>query len=143
MERCVIEKKALAPNIEALSSFADESLRKSGLSDDRRQELMMALDEAITNVVMHSYGRRKGNLRIEIRSDGDAVEVELTDQGKAFDPTAYPEPDLNIPLEERRAGGMGVPLMKRLADGLKYYRENGRNHFILRKKARIETCQKA
>lgn len=133
MSECMVEKKALAENIESLSNFSELALRKFEIPEDRRQELLMALDEAITNIVMHSYGEEKGNIKIVIREEGKCVEVELIDSGKLFDPTRYPEPDLNVPLEERQAGGMGVPLIRKLTDGMKYYHRDGNNHFILTK----------
>ncbi len=136
MNKYMIEKKALPENIESLSNFSDLSLRKFGMPEDKLQELLMALDEAITNIVMYSYGKEKekGNVKIIVGLEDECAVVEVIDQGKKFDPTLCPEPDLNVPLEERQAGGMGVQLIRKLTDSMRYYNIEGSNHFILTKK---------
>lgn len=136
MSECIIEKKALAENIEELSSFSDLALKEFNVPENSRQELMMALDEAITNIVIHGYSGKEGNVRIVIGRENDCVTVELIDSGKKFDPSSHPDPDLNVPIEERKAGGMGVLLMRKFTDGMKYYYKDGNNHFILTKKIR-------
>jgi len=134
MSECIIEKKAIAENIEELSSLSDLALQKLNIPENSRQELMMALDEAITNIVIHGYSLKEGDIRIVIGRKNEYVTVELVDSGRKFDPTTYPEPDLNVPIEERKVGGMGVPLIRKFTDGIEYHSSNGINHFILTKK---------
>ena len=50
------------------------------------------------------------------------------DDGRAFDPLCAPEADLGVPLEERRVGGLGIHLLRKLASEIRYHREDGRNH---------------
>ena len=134
MSECIIEKRALAGNIEELSTLSDLALKKFNIPENSRQELMMALDEAITNIVLHGYSAKKGDIRIVIGRENDYVSVELIDSGKKFNPTRHPEPDVNVPIEERKAGGMGVQLMRKFTDGMRYHHNDGKNHFILTKK---------
>ncbi len=134
MNGCVIEKKAVAGNIEEMSALSDQALQKFNISETARQELMMALDEAITNIVMHGYAGSEGDLKIIISGEKDCVSVELVDRARKFDPTKHPEPDFNVPIEQRKAGGMGVQLMRKFTDGIRYFHSDGANHFILIKK---------
>ncbi|NCB09797.1 MAG: ATP-binding protein [Bacteroidia bacterium] len=135
-ELAVIERKALSESIEELSVFAEEKLRRLHLSEEKLLQLLMALDEAITNVVMYAYEGAKGMIRLEIGESDDEAVLELIDEGRPFDPMQQSEPKLDVPLEERTAGGMGIAIMRKFADGLKYYRDDGRNHFIIKKRIR-------
>jgi len=61
--------------------------------------------------------------------------VEVSDNGKPFNPLDHPEPDLNQPLEERPIGGLGIHLIRKFVDQLAYRRDAGRNILTLRKRA--------
>ena len=137
MSECIIEKKAITDNIEELSTLSDLALQKFNIPENKRQELMMALDEAITNIVLHGYSGKDGDIKIVIARKNEYVTVELVDSGRVFDPTTFPEPDLNVPIEERKIGGMGVLLIRKFTDGMEYYHSNGINHFILTKKTGV------
>lgn len=136
MNEFAVEKTALPENIETLSVFSEEKLRGMNFPENKIFELLMALDEAITNIVMYAYEGEKGSIEIRIRPEDEFVAVELIDSGKAFDPTMQPEPNLEVPIEERRIGGMGIAIVKRFTEDIKYYRKNGKNHFIIKKRMR-------
>lgn len=70
-------------------------------------------------------------VRLEHEADG-TVALEFADRGTAFDPAAAPPPDLDAPLGERRAGGLGLHFVRSLARIVGYRRENGWNHLKLR-----------
>ncbi len=134
MCECIIEKKAVSENIEEISSLADIALAGLNMSEKFRNELIMALDEAVTNVVLHGYSGKDGNIKIIINRSNNVVSLELVDTGVKFNPTTYPEPNLKVPIEERKAGGMGVQLVRKFTDDMKYYYKDGENHLILIKK---------
>jgi serine/threonine-protein kinase RsbW len=62
------------------------------------------------------------------------IEVEVSDNAKAFDPLLLPPPDLGVPLEQRKVGRLGVFLVRKMMDEVHYERCNGRNHFRFRKR---------
>ena len=84
------------------------------------EDLVQAVDEAATNVVLHGYGGGPGWLEIAAERDGDEFVVTLQDGAPAFDPTSHPEPDLTVPPLARRPGGMGVHLIRESIDRLAY-----------------------
>jgi anti-sigma regulatory factor (Ser/Thr protein kinase) len=59
--------------------------------------------------------------------------MEFEDRGREFNPLEIGEPDLDIPLEERKLGGLGIHLVKKMVDEAKYRREGDRNILLLRK----------
>jgi serine/threonine-protein kinase RsbW len=77
----------------------------------------MAVDEACTNIIEHAYGGEgRGDIECTCQIDSDGLTVRLCDHGRPFDPSSVPEPDINAGLEERREGGLGLFLIRKLMD---------------------------
>ena len=84
-------------------------------------DLVQAVDEAATNVIVHGYaGVARGDLDIAVERVGEDIVITLEDRAPAYDPTTLPEPDLSIPPEHRRPGGMGVHLMRAAMDRIEH-----------------------
>ena len=128
-----------------LSSREDKTRLNDALQDFARihqlppaavQAIDLALEEHLANIF--NYGFEPGDrpevvVRME-HSHTDFV-VEVSDNGKPFNPLDHPEPDLNQPLEERPIGGLGIHLIRKFVDQLAYRRDAGRNILTLRKRA--------
>ena len=86
------------------------------LGADRRTvgALVQAVDEWVTNVVVHGYGGASGPVDVEIRGDGADVVVVVRDKAPVFDPASAPAFDRDLPLTQRPFGGMGIALIKDL-----------------------------
>lgn len=83
-------------------------------------DLVQAVDEAATNIVVHGYGHQGGPIDVEARVQDERVVIELRDRAPTFDPTGVPEPDLSIPPLQRRPGGMGLHLIRLATDSMTY-----------------------
>ena len=83
-------------------------------------DLVQAVDEAATNIVVHGYGHQGGPIDVEARVQDERVVIELRDRAPTFDPTGVPEPDLSIPPLHRRPGGMGLHLIRLATDSMTY-----------------------
>jgi serine/threonine-protein kinase RsbW len=83
-------------------------------------DLVQAVDEAATNIVVHGYGQERGPIDIDARVEDEQIVIELRDRAPAFDPTEVPEPDLSIPPLQRRPGGMGLHLIRLSTDSMTY-----------------------
>ena len=99
-------------------------------------QIKLAIEEIAINVVNHGHdGERRAEAGIEIESAPDSVVVEISDNGRPFDPlTEAPEPDLDLAIEDRPIGGLGVHLVRTMMDETRYRREDGRNHLTLVKR---------
>jgi anti-sigma regulatory factor (Ser/Thr protein kinase) len=84
------------------------------------EDLVQAVDEASTNVIVHGYRGGAGWLDIGIELEADRFIVRLEDEARPFDPTSVPEPDLSVPPMARKPGGMGIHLMRESTDALSY-----------------------
>lgn len=115
----------------------EQTVSSLGLDPEQVLDILLALDEAITNILTHGYHRQPGYLAIEVARQGDEVVIRLRDQAPPFDPTKAPPPDFTIPLEVRPPGGVGVPLMRHFVDELAYrYTPAGENELTLVKRVR-------
>lgn len=83
-------------------------------------DVVLAVDEALTNVIVHGYQDAAGMIEIEVASGQDVLVIRLRDWAPSFDPTSVPAPDLNAPLSRRIPGGLGVYMMRRLTDEMHY-----------------------
>lgn len=99
------------------------------------EDLVCAVDEAVTNVIVHGYHGASGPVQIDVGGDTETLEIRIADRAEPFDPTMAPEPDLSLPLERRPLGKMGVHLMREFADELRYApRRGGGNEVTLVKR---------
>ena len=79
-------------------------------------DLVQAVDETVTNAIVHGHAGRPGWIEVSVAVEGDRLVVTIEDDAPPFDPTTVPEPDLSVPPERRRPGGMGVHLARLCID---------------------------
>jgi len=106
-------------------------------------DLILAVSEMATNIVVHGYRGRPGAIAIELRPFGDAIEVRLRDQAPLFDPTCAPAPDLSLPLHKRPFGGMGIHVTREMMDSISYrVTPEGENELTLLKRGILAHSRK-
>ena len=97
----------------------------------------LAIDELVTNVILHGFkDPTNQEITVRIETEDDGLRATLIDAGREFDPRAVAPPNLNLPLEERALGGLGVHLVRSLMDRLDYSRHEGKNVLTIRKRIR-------
>lgn len=105
-------------NLANIRDFIREQAVALAVDQGTTEEMILAVDEAATNVIVHGYKDEEGIIEIEVRREGDAFIVQLRDETTPFDPTTFPPPDLTLPPEERILEGLGVYLMRRRTDDI-------------------------
>ena len=114
---------------EAVADFG----RRHVLPAPAMAPMALALDELVTNAIVHGYGGG-GTVVVRLWVSGEWLEAEVIDEGPAFDPFSAPPPDLDAPLEEREIGGLGVHLVRTLLDRVGYLRDGSTNRVQLAKR---------
>ena len=97
-------------NFESLSTireFVQQSAWAFQVEADSICDILLAVDEAATNIVVHGYRGCEGTIEIEIQRLEDALVVRLRDEANPFDPRCVPAADVELPLEQRAPGGLG------------------------------------
>lgn len=101
--------------------------RELGLTEDRCNDLELALEETLVNICNYAYPDREGTVRVSCKAEKDFLLVGIEDDGIAFSLVDADGPDLSVELSARTIGGLGVHLVRSLIDDVRYRRENGRN----------------
>jgi serine/threonine-protein kinase RsbW len=107
-------------NLSVIRRFVQETLADLGVNHKVIADVILATDEAATNVIVHGYVDQPGLVEIALDRRGDALVITVRDQAAMFDPTGVPPPDLDLPLDQRTPGGMGVHLIRQLMDEVVY-----------------------
>ncbi len=121
--------------IARLADLIEEFGRKCGLSEDAATNISLMLDEVVSNVIKYAFDdSREHHIHIEVACGGDLVTMQIDDEGKPFNPLNAPAPNLDLAIEERPIGGLGIFITKALADSLEYRRDGTRNVLTMTKK---------
>jgi anti-sigma regulatory factor (Ser/Thr protein kinase) len=106
-----------------------------GVPSKPLMQLQVALDEIASNVIKYGWPDC-GNHAIRVRITGhrDRIEVEIVDDGRAFDPRLAPPPESSPVSRRRRPGGVGIHMAKQLVDRIEYERIEGRNRTVVTKR---------
>jgi serine/threonine-protein kinase RsbW len=118
-----ISKKFLSrtEQLEEIRIFVSNAARQFGFADEDISKIMLAVDEACTNIIKHAYQNSPDKeIDIHVIREGKTFEVRIFDNGKSFDPALLRNPDLKEYLVRHRRGGLGVYLMKKLVDDVEY-----------------------
>ena len=111
-------------SLDGLFSFAAEFKTDNGLEDSESYFLDLTLEELFTNLVRHAHG--SDDIDVEIELDGDLMTIRLTDrETEPFDGNSLGEVDTEAPLMEREPGGLGIHLVKKMANSLEYDYDDG------------------
>jgi len=113
--------KSKMENLSVISEFVASAASEFGLDEDQTFAVLMAVDEACANIIEHAYGGNSdGTIDIRCELHNDEVVVKVHDHGKAFDPQSVLPPDLAAPLDEQEERCLGLYLMFKLMDSVRF-----------------------
>lgn len=116
-------------NLRGVRDFIREILMKHGVPVLLVSEMVLALDEMISNLMIHAHHCNPDDLleiHITIERNKPIV-FEIIDEGSAFDINRFIEPSLNDLINEKRKGGLGIRLVKSIMDKVEYLKADGKN----------------
>jgi anti-sigma regulatory factor (Ser/Thr protein kinase) len=123
--------------LDEIRDFVGKIAQSGGFNDKDVYNIQLATDEAASNIIEHAYkGVSDGLLEVSCGMKDDDITVILVDHGEPFDPSDIPMPNLKADLSERKIGGLGLYLMRKLMDDVKYVSDpqNNRNTLTLIKR---------
>ncbi|PKL68446.1 MAG: ATP-binding protein [Methanomicrobiales archaeon HGW-Methanomicrobiales-1] len=132
---CTIDANIHA--IPEVSQSLDQAMRVHGFSEEDILDTQLAVEEAITNVIVHGYAKGPGKIVISIHTTQGLAEIQIEDYAPQFNPLTIPEPDISVEIEERKIGGLGVFLIRQVMDDIMYRYEDGKNILVLVKKKMV------
>lgn len=128
---------ATIASIPQVTEFVEAELSALECSTPARMQIVVAIDEILSNIAKFAYDSMEGDVtvRFAAQEDGKTIEVTFIDQGIAYNPLDTAEPDITLGAKQRQVGGLGVFLVKKTMDDVRYERVDGKN--ILRIYKRI------
>lgn len=121
--------------IPQLADFVETIASEKHLDQSLAMSLNLALEEAVTNVIMYAYPEGSdGLVDIEAILRPESLDFIITDSGIPFDPTSKADADITLGVEERGIGGLGIFLVRNIMDSVSYSREDGKNILKMTKK---------
>jgi len=108
-------------------------LERHDMYDRPAYAAQLVLEEAITNIVRYAFDDERGHMiAIEAAVVPDALMLVFEDDGRPFDPCNAPEPPQQRSLDEAVEGGIGIHLMRKMSQSMRYRRSAGRNRLEVR-----------
>jgi len=118
-------------NLEGWVKSVSDCAASQGFDPKRIREIELAAEEALVNICNYAYPEKPGDAEVICRIDGNRFIVEIIDSGIPFDMTSLPDPDVTADADQRKIGGLGAFLVKKMVDEVRYRRENNRNILTL------------
>lgn len=128
-----LEIPALRENFADVTDFVGKLLKENGCSIKLRLLMETIVEEIFVNIASYAYPESPGSAVIEFSCENDTAEITFTDNGVPFDPLDHDDPDIDLPIEERSIGGLGILMTKKMMDKVTYRRENGCNILTIQK----------
>jgi serine/threonine-protein kinase RsbW len=101
--------------------FVSSAAREFGFDEESAGKIILAVDEACTNIIKHSYENSPSNdIDVEVTTNGRRFEVIMTHKGKSFNPESVKTPDMKEYFKQFQRGGLGIHLMRSLMDAVEY-----------------------
>lgn len=132
IENRVEELAVLFDNIEQTSEIWE-------LPVPLMMNINLVLEEAVSNVIFYAFeDERIHEIKIRISLNDNLLTIEITDDGKPFDPTSLKQPDISLEAEDRPIGGLGIFLISKIMNEVHYARKNELNILTLYKTIQYE-----
>jgi len=99
-----------------------------GIPEKVRLKMNVVFDELLTNIISYAYqDNREHDIKIKVELSADQLKVSMVDGGIPFNPLGLETPDTELPLEERKIGGLGIHLVRKMMDKVSYRRRIDKN----------------
>ena len=101
-----------------------------------QMQIDVAVEEIFVNIASYAYEGQPGSatIRMEVRQNPKSAEITFLDRGIPYNPVEKEDPDVSLPIEKRRIGGLGIYMVKKSMDEMLYERRDGYNILTIIKK---------
>lgn len=120
-------------NLRKVREFLSRVIRQSRLPEREQNRVVLAVDEAVANIIEHGYqSREDGIIRVIVEASDDYLKVVIEDSGVSFNPETADDVNMEKHLAAHRNRGLGIFLMRKIMDEVRYnFKEGVRNELVL------------
>jgi anti-sigma regulatory factor (Ser/Thr protein kinase) len=130
--------KAGLDNLSRVLACVDEELETAGCSMKTQMQVDIAVEEMFVNIANYAYAPGEGDADVCVETEetdgGKRIRITLADQGKPYDPLMQEAPDVSLPAEKRKIGGLGIFMARKNMDDMTYEYRDGRNTLTMFKR---------
>jgi anti-sigma regulatory factor (Ser/Thr protein kinase) len=137
-----LEITATVDNLDTLLDWMDELLMQCNFKGSSKVQLDISVEEIYINICNYAYDEGGGKAFVEFDAACDPLKVIITfeDMGKPYDPLLHEDPDIELPLKDRKIGGLGIFMTKKYMDDVSYEYIDGKNVLKLVKFCNQNEC---
>lgn len=108
---------------------------KTEISKKTENEILIICEEIIMNIISYAYNDNNGKINIisEYNEKKRELTIQFSDYGIKFNPLEENPPNINLDIMERKIGGLGIFMVKKMSNEIKYERKNNKNVLTLKK----------
>ena len=130
-----ISLAATVENLPLVNEFVEMLLAERIVSAKAQMQIELSVEEVFVNIANYAYGEAGGKATVQgkILNEPAGLELVFIDGGQPYDPLSREEPDLELKMEDRAIGGLGIYLVKKNMDEVHYAYQQGKNILTLRK----------
>lgn len=108
-------------NLARLREFVETAANQLNAEQSVIDDLCIAVDEAVTNIIEHGYGETEGEIEVNLKFNEGKLVAVIRDTAPLFNPLSVNERDLSVsPLDAPIAGGYGIALITRVMDSVEH-----------------------
>ena len=122
-------------DLDSITAFIEKELDELACPMKEKMQLLVATDEIYSNIIKHGYKKSKGPVTVKVipSEDQRAVYLRFEDEAEPYNPIAKTSPDITLSAEEREIGGLGIFIVIKTMDDVRYKYEHNRNIITLKK----------
>ena len=137
MKDLTIEAKT--ENLDDVIAFVNSELKKLGCGVKQQMQIEISVEEIFVNIAHYAYTPEVGTATIRVDNDGaNTFTITFIDSGIPYNPLEKADPDITLSAEERQIGGLGIFMVKKNMDDVKYEHLDGHNILTLTKRLDIK-----
>ena len=130
-----ITVRAVDEELNNVIAFVTEELETVDCPMKTQMQIEVAVEELFVNIAHYAYTPNIGDATIQVDiNDARELTVTFIDSGMQYDPLAKPDPDVTLSVEQRKIGGLGIYMVKKSMDDMRYRYEGGKNILTIVKK---------
>ena len=127
----VYDDLAVIENYKPFYSWLHNIMDEWNINEELSNTIDMCSEELFANITFYAYPENRGNIKVTVKNINNEITLIFEDTGIAYNPLEKPDPDITLPPEKRPIGGLGIFMVKTIADKISYKRENGKNTLTL------------
>lgn len=137
LKRDSLKILATVKNLDVLMDWLDNLISSCGYTGNAKVQLDIAVEEIFVNIAHYAYeyeGAGSAVITVEVDDNPLRVMVRFEDTGREYNPMTKKDPDINLPIKERKIGGLGIFMTKNSMDNMTYEYRDGKNILTIIKK---------